>query len=312
MSTISQTPRIVYFVLSHANVPQVLRLIGRIRRDVPESLVLVHHDSMSEPFDDTLVATDAHVHVLARSIHGEWGSYALVEIVLSGIDDLHARGIAYDFLVLLSGQDYPTADLRAFEAALAASGDGFIQVDPEPGTLLDRYRFAWFRFPRPLEIGLLHRIIGLLTRFNDRQPYVRFLSGRVGCRIGFLPRTLPLGPGMQLRKGTQWWALSARAIAFVRAFVEQNPAYVKHYRKRTIMPDESFFHTILSDASAGCTFVDDDRRYSKWATESSASPEILRATDIDAIVSSGDAFARKFDTHVDAAVLDALDHRREM
>jgi hypothetical protein len=249
--------------------------------------------------------------VLSRSIHGEWGSYALVEIALYGIDDLHARAIAYDYLVLLSGQDYPTTDLREFEAALAASGDGFIQTDPHPGTLLDRYRFSWVRFPRALEIGALHRIIGWLTRFNDRQPYVRFLSGRVGCRIGFLPRTLPLGPNMQLRKGTQWWALSARAVAFARAFAAQNPAYVRHYRKRTIMPDESFFHTILSDTGAGFAFVDDDRRFTKWATKSSASPEILRASDFDEIAASGDAFARKFDTNVDAAILDALDQRRE-
>jgi hypothetical protein len=213
--------------------------------------------------------------------------------------------------VLLSGQDYPTGDLRAFEASLAASGDGFIRTDPNPGTLLDRYRFSWLRFPRPLENGALHRIIGLLARFNARQPYLRFLSGRVGCRIGFLPRALPLGPGMELRKGTQWWALSARAIAFVRAFVAHNPAFVRHYRERTIMPDESFFHTILSDPAAGLTFVDDDRRFTKWATASSASPEILRAADIDEIRSSGAAFARKFDMRVDTQILDALDQRRE-
>jgi hypothetical protein len=311
MTTTSHEPRVVYFVLSHKNVPQVLRLIGRIRRDVPESLILVHHDATNEPFAHAAVEEDPHVHVLSRSIHGEWGSYALVEIALYGIDDLHARAVAFDYLVLLSGQDYPTGNLREFETSLAASGDGFIETNPDPGTLLDRYRFSWLRFPSALEFGVLHRIIGWLTRFNERQPYVRFLSGRVGCRIGLLPRTLPLGPGMQLRKGTQWWALSARAIAFVREFVERNPAFVRHYRDRTIMPDESFFHTILSDPSGAFALVDDDRRFTKWAARSSASPEILRATDLDEIASSGAAFARKFDTRVDEEILDALDQRRE-
>jgi hypothetical protein len=309
--TTDRTPRVVYFVLSHANVPQVLRLIGRIRRDVPESLVLVHHDATTEPFAADAFAQDAHVYVLPRSIHGEWASYALVEIALYGLDELHARGIAYDYVVLLSGQDYPIADLRGFEVSLAASGDGFIETDPNPGTLLDRYRFAWMRFPRALEHGVLHRIIGFLTRWNARQRYLRFLSGRVGCRIAYAPQRLPLGPGMEVCKGTQWWALSARAIAFVRAFVAENPAFVRHYREHTIMPDESFFHTILSDSSAQLSFVNDDRRFTKWATGSSASPEILRLRDLDAICASGAAFARKFDTRVDAAILDALDQRLE-
>jgi hypothetical protein len=310
MTSNTQNP-VVYFILSHTNVPQVLRLIGRIRRDVPESFVLIHHDATNEPFDHAAVADDPQVRVLPKSINGEWGSYALVEIAFAGLEDLQARGVAYDYVVLLSGQDYPIDNLRAFETSLAASGDGFIQTDPAPGTLLDRYRFSWFRFPRALEFGVLHRIIGLLTRFNERQPYLRFLSGRVGCRIGVAPRMLPLGPGMELRKGTQWWALSARAIAFVRAYAAQNPAYVRHYREHTIMPDESFFHTMLSDRSAGFSFVNDDRRFSKWATRSSASPEILGARDLEAIRSSGDAFARKFDTRVDATILDALDQRRD-
>lgn len=311
MTTSNHTPHVVYFILSHVNVPQVLRLVGRIRRDVPESSILIHHDATGEPFDRAAVAGDPHVHVLPQSIHGEWASYALVEIALHGIDDLHARGIAYDYLVLLSGQDYPVDDLRTFEASLAAAGDGFIQTDPNPGTLLDRYRFSWFRFPRALEHGVLHRILGLLTRLNARQPYLRFLSGRVGCRVGVATRTLPLGTGMELRKGTQWWALSARAIAFVRSFIAENPAFVRHYRDRTIMPDESFFHTILSRWDAGLKLVNDDRRFTKWASSSSASPEILRASDLDEIRNSGDAFARKFDARVDAAVLDALDQCRE-
>ena len=302
--------RVVYFILSHANVAQVRRLIDRIRRDVPESLVVVHHDETNEPFDRAAYASDRNVYVLPRSIHGEWASYSLVEIVLYGLDDLQNRTVVYDWVVLLSGQDYPIDGLRAFEASLTHAVDGFIEADPQPGTLLDRYRFWWLRLPRALEHGAMHRLIGILTRFNARQPYVRFLSGRVGCRIGFAPRRLPLAAGMQIRKGTQWWALSARAIAFVRTFVAANPAFVDHFRAHTIMPDEAFFHTILSGAPQGFTFVNDDRRFTKWASAAAASPNVLGEADYADIVASGDAFARKFDPRIDSAIIDALDQRR--
>jgi hypothetical protein len=37
-------PRVVYCVVSHANPPQILRLVRTIRASSPESFILVHHD----------------------------------------------------------------------------------------------------------------------------------------------------------------------------------------------------------------------------------------------------------------------------
>jgi hypothetical protein len=297
---------VVYFILSHCNVGQVLRLIAAIRRQSPRSLVLIHHDAIAEPFDRAAIAGDDRVRVLERSIHGEWAHFSLVDIVLYGLADLEERAVSYDWLVLLSGQDFPVRPLADFERALAASGDGLLAYDPAPGQLLDRYRFRWMRFPRALEHGIVHRAIGMLTRLNGRQPYVRFLSGRVGCRIAVRPRTLPFPPQTELRKGTQWWAISRRAVAYVRDFIAAHPRFVHHYRNHTLMPDESFFQTILSSAH-DLHFVNDDARYTQWATGSPASPEILRSRDYDAIVASGAYFARKFDSRIDEAIVERFD-----
>jgi hypothetical protein len=296
----------VYFILSHCNVAQVVRLVRAIRRQSPHAFVLVHHDAVAEPFDRTAIAGDERVHLLDRSIRGEWAHFSLVEIVLYGIADLEERGVAFDWLVLLSGQDFPVRPLREFEAALAASHDGLLAYDPAPGQLLDRYRFAGYRLPRRLEHGIVHRALGVLTRLNSRQPYLRFLSGRVGCRIALRPRELPFPANVELRKGTQWWALSRRATAYVRGFIAAHPRFVQHYRERTIMPDESFFQTILSSAS-DLHFVNDDGRYTQWASEVSASPQVLRDADYAAIVLSGAFFARKFDSRIDASILERFD-----
>jgi hypothetical protein len=293
---------VVYFILSHTNVPHVLDLIRRIRSEVPESLVLVHHDASETPFDGDAIRGDARVHLLDRWVHGEWAQFSLVDIVLLGLEDLERRGVDFGWLVLLSGQDYPVRPLTEFETALAQSGDGFLEYDPDPGSLLDRYRFRWFRLPRALENGVTHRVIGALTRLNGRQPLVRFLSGRVGCRVAFAMRRPPLPAGTRTYKGTQWWALSARALAHVREYARTHPDFMRHYRDHTIMPDESFFQTILLNAH-GYTFVNEDGRFTKWSSPSAASPDVLRSGDYEEIVSSGCFFARKFDPRTDDQII---------
>jgi hypothetical protein len=53
------------------------------------------------------------------------------------------------------------------------------------------------------------------------------------------------------------------------------------------------------------TVVDDNLRYVDWFKE--PGPAVLTVDDLDSMLASGKLFARKFDTTVDAAVLDRLD-----
>jgi hypothetical protein len=296
--------RFVYLVLSHADVPLLERLVGLIRRTSPESLVLVHHDASKTPLPRDFCAGDARVVRLAPSLAGGWGSFALVEMVQLGLRHLRDAAVDYDYLTLLSGADYPIRPLREFEAALVASHDGMMGLEDTPPGILDRYAFAWYRLPRWMENGVTHRIVGRLGGLNRKQPYLRFQSGRVGCRIGVRPRTSPLD-ALRIYKGPQWWALSSRAIATIETFIAERPAYVDWFRRHTLIPDEAFFHTIVFNAG-GLDVSRDAGRYIRWTQPGSGSPDRLDLPDLPALRASGKYFARKFAAD-SSAILDALD-----
>lgn len=298
-------PRVIYFVASHTNPDQVARLISRLRRDSPTSFVLVHHDESQSHLAPERFADDAHVAVIPSALEVEWGGFSQVEMVLRGIETLIASKREFDWLVLLSGQDYPIRPIADFESDLARLGDGAIAYE-EQTRLLDRYRLSWYRLPRRFENRFTNALFSRLSRLNERQPFVRFVSGRVGCRLGVRPFRSPFAGSLQPYKGTTWWTLSRRCVEYVREFVRDNPSFVDWYRHRTLMPDESFFQTILFNAGS-FRLRNDDGRYVRWDPPDAASPVTLRTEDLAALLRSGKYFGRKFDERVDAAVLDRLD-----
>ena len=299
-------PHFVYFILSHSNVEFLERLVRTIRTQSPESTVLVHHDRSKSELSASFLSNDERVIVVTPSIAGSWGSFALVDIVLLGIRTLREASIAFDYLTLLSGADYPIRPIRDFEAVLAASGDGMMRCEDVPDGIRDRYVYAWYRLPRRLENGLTHRIIGRLAFLNTRQQAVRFQSGRVGCRIGIRSRAAPFGEELAIRKGSQWWSLSSRALDRIEEFVSRHAAYVAWFRERTLIPDEAFFHTIVLNAP-DLHLASDDGRFVRWTRPGSGSPDTLGPADIPELRASRKFFARKFDGAGDLTVLDVFD-----
>jgi hypothetical protein len=79
---------------------------------------------------------------------------------------------------------------------------------------------------------------------------------------------------------------------------------MRHYR-RTVLPTESFPHTVLH-AEPSLRLSSDTRRFTSWPSRS-AHPALLRVADLDRILSSGADFARKFDPTIDPIVMDELD-----
>lgn len=72
------------------------------------------------------------------------------------------------------------------------------------------------------------------------------------------------------------------------------------------IPDELFIHTLLMNSSFSQTVIDKHLHYIDWSAKQ-PSPKILDRTDFDRLVTSGQLFARKFDTTVDDDILAMLD-----
>lgn len=306
----TEPPRVAYLIASHTNVAQVVRLVRRIRRERPDAPILIHHDRSATPFPPDLFAPDERVRFVEKWVPGAWGTFAQGHVVINAIAQLLESGEPFDWLAFMSGQDYPTGSLVAFEGNLENYGDGAIVYDDERPESRDRYRFAWYYVPYRLQTRLLHRIFYVLGRFTTFQPFIRFMSGRVGCRFGILRRRPLMIDGIRTRKGFQWWTLSRRCVEYIDSFCRERPDYVDHFSRRVLIPDEAFFQTILADATF--TLVSDDGHYVRWPTPTAMNPAWLGIADLPEIIASGKPFARKFDATKDSAILNALDARAGM
>jgi hypothetical protein len=276
---------VAYLILSYTAPELVERLVGRLRSGSPEATIVVHHDDRRcalGPVDALRIEPPSAI---------EWGHGSQLAAVTRCLRWVHEHA-PYDWLVLLSGQDYPIRPVAEIEAELeSAAADAFILTAPVPPLRLRRgavdefarrYRYRWRRVPE--------RLGRLLARADPLLQVRRLPSGTYAG----VPWRSPLPPF----HGSDWFSLSRRAVEAVLA------APVEHYL-HTIVPTEAFVHTVLANDRT-LRLHNDHRRYAVFDPPGSANPRVLGVADVDAAIATGGHFARQFE---DVRVLDEIDRR---
>lgn len=271
--------KIAYVVSAYQNPDHLSRLVHRLHTG-PETAFLVHVDRKTDEATFRAmregVADLADVGFLPRhSCH--WGGFGHVRASLKGIQELLRSGTDPDYLILLSGGDYPIKP-NALIRDFLAQGEG---------------RSFLLQFPLPTP----NWTNGGLDRIRDWHLRYRKLHIRLPLRRQ-LPRTMrPWG-------GSAYWIVSRTALRVIADFVEANPWYVRFFHHVDI-PDELFFQTILLNSPEAERCVDHLLHYTEWSR--TPAPAILTRDDYALLVDSPCLFARKFDPTVDAEVLDMID-----
>lgn len=160
-------------------------------------------------------------------------------------------------------------------------------------------------------------MIGVFYRYRSiRNPGAVLRRAIASARPALLLRDMPWGvalgrrcaapfsPALSCRRGADWLSLSRRSVEVVVRAARTMPELMHHYR-RTVLPTESFPHTVLH-AEPALRLSGDMRRFTSWPSRS-AHPALLTVADLDRILSSGADFARKFDLTLDRIVVDELD-----
>jgi hypothetical protein len=271
--------RVAYVVFSHQYPEQVLRLFRVLRAGSPGARLISHHDG-------SLDLAGLGVERILPPTRVSWGGSSQLAMMLRGLR--FALDGEFDWLVLLSGQDYPLRPLAAIERDFVASGvDGFVEgvvVASEGDDEFTRRYFYRYRRVRPLVGRALRPLLP-----------TRVLPG--GVLVGH--RVTP--PLLPVRRGSDWLSLSRRAV---QAVVDARPEVLEHFR-RTVAPTEGFPQTVLY-ADPGLRLSGDTRRFTRWV-DGASHPEVLGVGDLSSMLASGLDFARKFDPTVDSRVLDELD-----
>ena len=314
----------LYLIFSHINPAQVVRLAGAIRQLSPRSKVVIHHDSSKSTFEPVNLTGLDSVYLIENPVTCEWGDFSQVQQYLHAFQWCRERIPEFDWVITLTGQSYPIRPLDDFELKLEHSGDeGFLYFfeasDPTHwplGTSHNRHYYTYYqlpRFPYWYRVPSLARefLQSVRKQFNLTQSLIRIMPFPKSqlTRIGFRRLPIPFPTGHRLFGGRQNMTLSRRSVEYVIEYCENNPDYVKFFR-RTLNPDESFFLSILLNRD-DFRFRNDLPLFTKWprGERHAASCAIIETGDLPEILASGKYFALKFDQTIDAEPLSTIDRR---
>lgn len=291
--------RIAYLLLVHRDPGQVARLVRAL--DVDDAFFVVHVDrkatGVMEPLQREFGDHSRLEFAPRRSI--DWGMVHVAALAAMR----SALRVRPDFLITLSGQDFPLrANHEIFRSLSEHQGRSFLEyapLDQDGLSMFGRHRVAtnWYRVKGHYVPVPGHK------QFRSR-PLTWLWNKTVGLpapRRRFLPGLRPFG-------GSSWFCLSGHRAAATLAYVDAHPEILRFYN-RAFLPDEQFFQTVIANGRCD-DVISRNLHYVDW-TGSHAHPITLTEAHLSDALSSDRLFARKFDAGSPA--LDILDgHLRDL
>ncbi|MGI2904290.1 beta-1,6-N-acetylglucosaminyltransferase [Tolypothrix sp. VBCCA 56010] len=301
--------KVCYLIQSHRNPQQIYRLIDIIKKSSPEAQVIVSHNFSCCELD---VRTLENSGVQVLTGKGGRGDFMLLQSYLDAIKWLIDNQINYDWLIYLSGQDYPIKPISNIENFLAETNyDGFIEYfnifSPESHWSIkeatSRYLFRYKKINYLTKLpNWVKELLTPIKIINYLQPFVRInlAYDMLGVRALSL-----LIKDFVFYGGSFFTTLSRKCVEYLHQFCQSHPEVVKYY-KGVCVADESFLQTILVNSGL-FNLCNDNKRYYDFSQSRNGHPAILTTNDYNAIIQSDAHFARKFDICKDRRILDLLD-----
>ena len=311
-------------IMAHKNKEQLKRLIRSL--DCDEFDFFVHLDKHWKLTAEELqgIQTSAkNVYIIKKRIHGELDKWSLPQISLNLIDSVlekeKSTGMAYQYFLLLSGQDYPIKSKQYIV--------DFLQTQyPKPLVDVNEYQ------PRNW-VSKKFELVRWMNKIDEVHKKMKPSLWRK-CKVAFYvlaekwEKTFKGSPYERLQNykinlygGSQWWILPHEVIDFVEGQKKKNKNMINVF-KNVWTPDEIFFQTMTmnSPLKEQVNPNDDifDDKYQKCMTYANfitptkgfrGHPHDITVEDFDRIMGKKALFARKFNEDTDKQVLDMIDER---
>jgi hypothetical protein len=276
--------RIAHLILTHADPLLLDRMVGRLAHSAAD--VYIHVDKKSDITPFLYIGDRPNVYFIQKRVKVYWGAYAIVQATLNGFAEILQSGKSYDFVNLLSGQDYPIQPIEHFHLHLAKNkGLAFMEFYP----IFNHWTEA---IPRILEYHLDN--FPMPGGYRLEKWLTRILP----------PRKLPYN--MEPVGRSQWMTLPFEQVIYVYDYLKKHLS-VRNFFMFTWAPDEFIFQTLLFNSPFKTQLINNNLRYIEWP-EGAASPRTLTLIDFNDLVESGKFFARKVNRNESAALLDHLDY----
>jgi hypothetical protein len=294
--------KIAYLILAHRYPDQLLRLVDRLNTE--QVSFLIHLDKKMDVADyqKVVVQLKNYPNVVLIERHTcYWGGFGIVEATLQGIKNAIERPIHFDYLALLSGQDYPIKTNQYIKTFLEErNGTSFIHFEPFPRSAWKAHQGGWDRIKYWHFRN--HRYYLVFPRKNMlKTPALNFFWNTL---VTLFPVQRKFPKGFHPYGGAQFWCLHRQHVQYIYDFTRQNPRFVRFFRY-VFVPDEIFFQTIIGNLGIQEGVENDTLHFLEWERPGA----ILYTSDMPSLLQTSHLFARKFDCTVDAHVLDLIDEQ---
>ena len=278
--------RIACIIMAHKEPGQIERLIKKFENFPFDFYIHLDKKTNQEPF--LYLASIPGVQFTRHRFRVRWASSSFVTALLRSIKQVLNAETKYDFISVMSGQDYPIKPVSAIYDTLQKNRNkNFICFEESEEwwshaiTRITKYHFADFGFRGRYRIQFLMN--RLLPERKFPLPYSFYGGPRAMCMT-----------------------LSTDCARYVERFIHSHKR-LQRFIRFTWGADEFLFPTIIMNSKFRNTVVNDNFYYIDW-TRGGNNPKILTAEDFDSLRQSGKLFARKFDIKQDPDIMDLLDN----
>lgn len=220
--------KIAYLIMAHTNPRHLKRMVEALSCE--DCAFFIHIDNKIDISVFSEISGPNVVFIRNR-VTIYWAEYSQVEATLRLIEAALASRLMPDYLVLLSGSDFPLRTKEYIHGFLEEHrGCEHISIVKIPS------REGGIRLSR---INVRH--------IPAARPVLRFIV-RGLAKLGFMRLDYRKAlRNMEPYGGSTWWALSSSACRYIVDFARNNPDICRFFAK-TSTPDETFFHTILGNS----------------------------------------------------------------
>ncbi|KAJ8413600.1 hypothetical protein AAFF_G00081070, partial [Aldrovandia affinis] len=287
--------RIAFVLVVHGRASrQLQRLFKAIYHT--SHFYYIHVDQRSDYLHRQVVALASqypNVRVTPWRMSTIWGGASLLTMYLRSMADLLAmRDWSWDFFINLSAADYP---IRANNQLVA---------------FLTKYRDMNFIKSHGRDNARFIRKQGLDRLFFECDTHM--------WRLG--DRRIP--EGISVDGGSDWFLLNRKLVEYVINSQDNLVTNMKRFYSYTLLPAESFFHTVLENSPHCESMVDNNLRITNWNRKlgckcqykhivdwCGCSPNDFKPADFHRFQQTARPtfFARKFEASVNQEIVNQLD-----
>lgn len=284
--------RIAYLILCHKNFDQLEMLIRAL--DCQEDDFYIHVEKKVTEYP--IMKGDNIFYLEDNSrISIKWASYEMIRATIRLIERCLQSDKLYDYIVLLSGQDYPIKSKEEIHEYFAENNHwNFIEIKNDNGYYHKIYEKrnsiiypAWM-LRRNYWARAIKRIYIYITGGNTYTFPILRRRNTTNLRLYY---------------GSQWWALHRECLQWILTYIKTHPDIEKFFA-HSMVPDECFFQTIFM-ASPYSGKRKDKIVYMKWDGNH---PRVIDKATASFLVSQHNRFlfARKFDINTNKDALDLV------